>query len=188
MIVSRGLLGKTLRRRHIGKNDKKTGRFVSNKNLFSREKDRLLVLSESGELLFFTDLNKEELVKKLSWSKLANGYSACRINGKEVSAHRFFTNAPQGCVVDHINRNKKDNRLSNLRITNKSINAFNADRRINNKSGKTGVYFRKDTQKWAAEIKKDGKKYCLGCYEAFEKALKVRENAEVKLYGFKQQK
>ena len=174
--------------RIFGKRDKKTGRFAENKNFYLEKGNKIFVFLEDGKLLFFTDLNKRELVKSKSWSKHANGYAACRINGKEVAAHRFLINAPQGTIVDHINRNKKDNRLINLRITNKSVNAFNTNERINNKSGKTGVYYRGDTKKWTAEIKKDGHKYCLGCFDAFQKAVEARANAEVELYGFKQQR
>jgi hypothetical protein len=88
-------------------------------------------------------------------------------------------------VIDHINRNKKDNRLCNLRICDKSINAFNIGIKSNNTSGVTGVWFRKDTKKWVAEIKKNYKKISLGCYEKKEDAIKARKEAEIKIGGFK---
>jgi hypothetical protein len=56
-------------------------------------------------------------------------------------------------VVDHINKNKLDNRLSNLRITDKVINGHNKTKRQNTTSKYFGVRFTKN--KYQSEIKKD---------------------------------
>ena len=164
-----------------GQKDKITGKFVNNKNDWECV-DGLLYCYLNGELLFFTDVPE---LMKYSWGKYANGYSSSVINGKKIQAHRFISKPTGTEIVDHINRNKKDNRRSNLRNTNKSINSFNTDRRRNNKSGHTGVYYRNDTKRWTAEIIKDGLKICLGCYGKYEQAVNAREEAERKYYGNK---
>ena len=87
--------------------------------------------------------------------------------------------------MDHINRNKKDNRLANLRITNKSINAYNSKMRTDNTSGYKGVWYRKDTGKWVAEIRKDQKKIILGNFIDKQDAIRERKKAEVVYYGNK---
>ena len=89
-------------------------------------------------------------------------------------------------IVDHINRNKRDNRRENLRLANKSLNAFNSKIYKNNKSGVTGVYFRKDTKKWTAEIKVNYRKICLGCYETKEEAINARKKAEQKYINWEE--
>ena len=162
-----------------GERDKK-GRFKPNKNIFIKKDNLIYCYSNKNELLFFTD---NEKIIKYNWCKYSNVYCATKIKGKIIPVHRFLINPKENEVVDHINRNKKDNRMSNLRNTNKSINAFNTDIRINNHSGYTGVYYRNDTKKWTAEIKKDYKKIVLGCYEKIEDAIKARKNAEEEYYN-----
>ena len=48
----------------------------------------------------------------------------------------------------------------------------------NNKSGHTGVFQRKDTEKWTAQIRFKGKTHCLGCYDDKEDAISARIKAE----------
>lgn len=99
--------------------------------------------------------------------------------------HRYISGAQDGDIVDHINRDRKDNRPENLRLTDKSENAFNCGVRRSNKSGFTGVWFRNDTKRWSAEIKKDGRKISLGCYAEKEDAIAARQSAEELIYGYK---
>jgi hypothetical protein len=159
------------------------GRFTKCKNLFEIKDGLVYCYTEEGNLLFFTD---DARVIEHSWGKQANGYSSTQINGKQIPVHRFISNPKDNELVDHINRNKKDNRSCNLRNTSKSVNAFNCDIRRNNTSGRTGVRLRKDTHRWTAEIKKDRKKITLGCFETYEQAVEAREEAEKKYYGNKQ--
>lgn len=159
------------------------GRFISGSNIFEVKDGLIYCYTEKNELLFFTD---DTRVLDHIWGKAAKGYSSSRIDGDMVLAHRFISRPNANELVDHINRNKKDNRTTNLRNTDKSVNAFNCDIRRNNTSGKTGVYYRKDTHKWTAEIKKNYKKINLGSYQTYEEAVRAREEAEVKLYGDKQ--
>lgn len=158
------------------------GTFVKCGNKFKKVGSLIYCYSEDGELLFFTD---DKRVMEHSWGKNANGYYSSNINGKQTPLHRYIANPSPNEIVDHINRDKKDNRICNLRNTNKSVNAFNCGLRSTNKSGRTGVYLRKDTKRWQAEIKKDGRKILLGCYSTFEEAVKAREEAENTYYGNK---
>lgn len=145
-----------------------------------KEIDGIIYVYRGEEMLFFTD---DKRVVEHNWCKLANGYYSTHIDGKQIPAHRFISSPEDYELVDHINRNKKDNTLANLRNTNKSINAFNSKKRKNNKSGVAGVWFRKDTKKWCAEIKVNGTKITLGCFEEFSEAVKTREEAEEFYYG-----
>lgn len=159
----------------------KTGRFIRNKNTFKTIDGLIYCFNPDGELLFFTD---DKRVTSYSWGKLAKGYASAYINGKQFPVHRFVSKPKEDEIVDHINRNKKDNRRENLRNTNKSENAFNSKMRPSNTSGCTGVWLRSDTSRWAAEIKKDGRKINLGCFKTKDEAIKARKDAEVRLYGY----
>jgi hypothetical protein len=65
-----------------------------------------------------------------------------------------------------------------------SVQGFNQNTRCTNSSGRTGVYFDLQKEKWVARITKDRKGYYLGYFTNFEDAVKVREEAELKYYGF----
>ena len=156
------------------------GTFIPRQNRFEIVGDLVYCYEENGELLFFTD---DMRVMDFHWGRMANGYASSQIDGIQVSAHRFISKPRPDELVDHINRNKKDDRICNLRNTNKSMNAFNCAVRKNNKSGKTGVYFRRDTKRWCAEIRKDYKKIVLGCFDTYEEAVAARKKAERTYYG-----
>jgi hypothetical protein len=61
------------------------------------------------------------------WTKDKNGYlvSFCRKTKTSPKMHRLILNAKDGEIVDHINNKPNDNRRSNLRISNKSLNGLN---------------------------------------------------------------
>lgn len=65
--------------------------------------------------------------------------------------------------IDHINGNKLDNCISNLRVVTNQENSRNRKRNRNNTTGVTGVYFNKQNGKWVATIFVDGKLICLRC-------------------------
>lgn len=61
---------------------------------------------------------------------------------------------------------------------------YNRDKFSNNTSGKTGVYLRKESGKWRAKITVRGDTINLGDFFEFYDAVKAREEAELKYYGF----
>lgn len=64
------------------------------------------------------------------------------------------------------------------------MQSYNQRRRKSNKSGRTGVRRFRDYDKWVAEITVDYKTITLGYFEDFDLACFVREEAELKYYGF----
>lgn len=66
----------------------------------------------------------------------------------------------------------------------KNLNFYNTSLRENNTSGRTGVSYYEQTDKWAAYIGFEGKHIKLGYFVQFEDAVKAREIAEIKYYGF----
>lgn len=118
----------------------------------------------------------------------SQGYKIGRVGGRMVLAHRaawaYHFGAWPTENIDHINQDRTDNRISNLRDVPQSENAKNQRRRSNNTSGVTGVYWVSKRKKWAAAISLPGGKcVALGRYVTLEEAAAARKAAEVK-YGF----
>jgi len=159
------------------------GRFESIPNTYITTGELVECYNSRKELLFFSDIELFGLIASHNWCKSANGYAATKIADKIISAHRYILGAKHGQIIDHINRNKKDNRRCNLRFCSKSQNAYNSKVPSCNKSGHKGVWFRKDTNKWVSEIKINYKKISLGCYENIEDAKVAREKSEIQYGG-----
>lgn len=118
-----------------------------------------------------------------------NGYLSVRVDGVLYAAHRlawFYVNGtwPSG-HIDHINRNKLDNRISNLRVCNDLENGQNTNISKANKSGVTGVWFNPKVEKWHAQIMVNRKNLYLGRYQEKESAIKARKMAEEKYFPFR---
>lgn len=103
-------------------------------------------------------------------------------DGGIVHLHHLVYGKPSNKnVIDHINGDKLDSRLCNLREVSRSVNNFNQPERRHNTSGKTGV--RREGNKWIAQISKDRVNYNLGRFDTFKDAVEARECAERLLYG-----
>jgi len=84
--------------------------------------------------------------------------------------------------IDHINRIRSDNRISNLRLVTNSENGKNRKIHINNSSGHTGVNWSKRYSKWMARVKKGNKRVHLGYFENISDAVFAYEKASKELY------
>ncbi len=115
-------------------------------------------------------------------------YTRISFNDKPQLGHRLIYawhngEIGKGLVIDHINGDKKDNRIENLRAVSRSQNGQNRKKQSNNKSGVVGVSFAKQHKKWQARIKTNGKIKYLGFYTDKNEAIKARKEAEIK-YNF----
>ena len=105
------------------------------------------------------------------WSKTAYGYVSAMISGKTQLMHRYLLEAGDQ-EIDHINRNKLDNRLSNLRVTDRSNNCQNkAKRQILCHTDFIGVS-RLVSGRWTARIRKGDVRTYIGSFDtAIESAM-----------------
>lgn len=85
--------------------------------------------------------------------------------------------------MDHINRNRADNRLDNLREANHSESLCNQRVRKDSKSGFRGVVWNSQNGKWKAVVQKDGKRYFAGFFTDASTASKARDAAAKRLHG-----
>lgn len=113
------------------------------------------------------------------------GYATLCFNGRNYKAHRVAWLAHYGVwptkYIDHINGNRLDNRISNLRLATMSQNLANSVIHRNNKSGFKGVS-RIETR-FRAQIKKDGKVIYLGLFASALEAHEAYCEAAARLHG-----
>ena len=85
-----------------------------------------------------------------------DGYIRINIAGVTVGAHRLAFLYMDGYLpeqsVDHVNRNRADNRWANLREATQQCQMRNKSMMRNNSSGITGIYWCKVKRKWRVEI------------------------------------
>lgn len=127
------------------------------------------------------DLEEWERFKNYKWHLSIRGYLDAHIKGKTAFMHKILLPTKEGYVVDHINRNKLDNRKCNLRYATKKVNAINRSISSRNTSGRVGVSIKKNGR-FLAHIH-CGKDINLGTYSSFEQAEKAREKAEEKYFA-----
>lgn len=101
---------------------------------------------------------------------------------KLLQLHKLITNTNGDKIIDHINRDKKDNRKENLRVCTARENCINRGMLKNNTSGTMGVCFDKSRNKWTATIVINNKNKHLGRYENIEDAIIARLKAELKYF------
>lgn len=141
---------------------------------------------ETGVFSWSVDLSNGIQSGDTAGSINKDGYMLIGINRRLYYAHRLawlyiYGQFPKQCI-DHINRNKSDNRIANLRSVSHGGNSINRPIQSNNRSGITGVRFDKRRDKWVAEIKSNGKYVYLGVYNNKLEAAKKRRKAEIE-YG-----
>lgn len=116
-----------------------------------------------------------------------DGYRKGRIHRVLYRAHRVAWALHHGSWpaghIDHVNGDRSDNRIANLRDVDRSTNQRNMRTPSDNTSGRIGVWWNKANGKWIAEIRAAGEKKHLGSFAQFEDACKARENAE-QAYGY----
>ncbi|HEF7276356.1 TPA: HNH endonuclease, partial [Yersinia enterocolitica] len=79
---------------------------------------------------------------------------------------------------DHIDHNRVNNRLNNLRVVTNKQNNQNRTRPSNNTSGTIGVYWNKFSRKWHSIIVVDGKEKSIGYFDDINNAVTARKQAE----------
>jgi len=111
-------------------------------------------------------------------------YAQAWLDGAKIQIHKIITPSFKD-QVDHINHDRLDNRLSNLRSVTQAENGRNRSMSKANKSGHCGIreYKGRRASTWQAMIRNDNKQIHLGTFKTLAKAIAVRKAAEVEL-GF----
>lgn len=135
--------------------------------------------AETGEFIRIAERKVKKTGAELT------GYIRIQVNGKRHMAHRLvwlYIHGvwPLGCV-DHINGNRSDNRIENLRDVSPSVNSQNyRNIRRDNTTGFMGVSI--NGSGFQAVIRVNGKRYGLGTYKTAEQAHRVYVEAKRKMH------
>ncbi|MDH0519993.1 HNH endonuclease [Achromobacter xylosoxidans] len=116
-------------------------------------------------------------------AKDSAGYFIVDVNRRTYKAHRVIYalvcgEISSGLEIDHINGNCIDNRIENLRLVPRLLNARNRRLRRDNKSGFNGVCFDSESGKYVAYATVGGRQRKLGRYKTAEQAAKARQDVE----------
>jgi hypothetical protein len=115
-----------------------------------------------------------------------NGYKVISYKGKRYLAHRLIYVYFHGYLssnLDHINCNKLDNRIENLRKANHSQNAWNIGKTIRNKSGHKGICWRENKKHYEVTCQVNNKQYYLGVFKDIDLAVKTLHHFREKKLG-----
>jgi hypothetical protein len=119
-------------------------------------------------------------------SRMTTGYLRCTLDKRNYRVHQLAWLYVYGVwpqhQIDHINHDKADNRIANLRDVTCSMNNQNRRRQSRNASGFLGVSWSKDMRRWIAGIKVAGKTVNLGYFADKNDAIKARLTAERKYH------
>jgi len=115
----------------------------------------------------------------------SRGYLDVTLNGYKYRLHRIiwawhFDRPEIGMDIDHINKNKSDNRIENLRVVTRSQNLHNQVARRGNKGGCVGVCFVKSKGYWQVTFCVDYKQVYLGSKHDYFEACCLRKSYEAK--------
>jgi hypothetical protein len=117
------------------------------------------------------------LVKLSSVGKLKDIYV------HQLVASAFLSKVSDKEKVSHIDKNLKNNHISNLRYVNASEYKMGTELRSDNTSGIKGVSYHKGQNKWQAHIRLNYKLHHLGYFKNIEDAAKARKTAAKELFG-----
>ena len=157
-------------------------------NVIQKMEEKYIIDVENG-LIKHKNIN---FTRKIG-CKRPNGYIGFRFNYIDYRVNRIILTKFLGREIkpdykaDHINHNKSDNRISNLRELSNQENTQHQQLSSRNTSGFKGVCWNKDNKKWRAEIRLNNKTLHLGYFDTAELAYEAwkKKAQELNEKGFK---
>ncbi len=165
---------------------------VSKNYCFSKRIPSIIIEKDNYIIVIANNTGKEHIFPKYikcclenyAWNEDKSGHLHSTINNIRLRAYWFITGTPlKGYVVDHIDRNPRNNMPENLRIVTYKENSLNSNVKKTSESFFKGVSWHKHNQKWQAILWVDGKSIYLGQYDNIINAAKAYDNKKIQLYG-----
>ena len=128
---------------------------------------------QDGNLIWKKQLAYRGKIGSIAGSKRNDGYRQVGIENNDYLIHRLVFMYFHGCMpeyIDHIDGNRSNNSIENLRECTNQQNSFNARMSKNNTSGIKGVSWDKSRQKWQAKCMINSKTIHLGRFDNLEQA------------------
>lgn len=145
--------------------------------------------SPMGKLYWLKTLGNRAIVLDEAGSLHPEGYFRVRVKGIDYPVHRIVyamrhdIKLSVDIQIDHVNGNKSDNRITNLRIATNSENQRNQGTKTNSTSEFKGVHLRTGCIRWIAQISHNGEKIYLGSHCTPEQAAIAYNEAAKRLHG-----
>jgi hypothetical protein len=143
-----------------------------------------VIRHSDGAVVARTWVDDEDFAYLSQWTwRLSGGYAKRTEAGKTLGLHNLVAERAgmdMSKEIDHISRIQLDNRRSNLRPATRQEQNRNQGKSKNNKSGVKGVSWNKNTNRWRATIRINGRQLHLGLFDDLENAARAREAAELK--------
>lgn len=153
----------------------------TSKNIYFVHDDGTAEL-RSGDAHILLDAADVELAAQYQWTVGTHGYATHGAGKNQILLHRLLMGLTGAETVDHINRNKLDNRRSNLRVCTMAQNSMNKDRLDYGQNPYKGICKTRQGT-WQAQITHKGNQIYLGCYHDPVDAAKAYDTAARRLYG-----
>lgn len=131
---------------------------------------------KDGTLFWKVSTNRRIKQDSAAGSTQKDGYVRIKIDGVNYYAHRIVFALHHGYMpecVDHIDGNRSNNKIENLREANVTLNNWNKKIRSDSKSGHKGVWWHKQSGMWEAVCKVNKKQTTVGRFEKIEDAIEA---------------
>lgn len=140
-------------------------------------KEHLSFNFETGEIKWakypkkYNKTNKPVIAGSVHYS----GYRLISLMNKQYMAHRliwavYYGGWPNG-FIDHVDMNKSNNSIHNLRIATRNQNGYNILAKKISSSGYKNVQWDKETSKWRVRVRVNGKRHHIGRFENKDDAI-----------------
>lgn len=143
------------------------------KQLFTYREDGFLIRNRTGKAVVCSPSKNHR-------------YLRISIKGKAYYLHRIIFLLVNGyfpCGVDHIDGDRFNNKIENLRDANQSQNCLNRTVHKNNKTGHKNIHWQKNMSKWCVKITINQKSTIVGYFEDIELADLVASEYRAKYHG-----
>lgn len=153
-----------------------------------QEEFRKLKLNENYSVSNLGNVRNDKTGQLLKQYKNKGGYLSVSIPNKNYRVHRlvgfaFIPNPENKPCIDHIDNNRSNNNLNNLRWVTHTENNCNMSVPKKNKIGVKGVYWNKIENLWEAKITYKKWDYHLGFHRTKEEAIEARQKKANELFG-----
>ena len=159
---------------------------MSNKLTQKRAIELFSYNRKTGKLTNRIQRNNRNKIGDLAGTLKEDGYRRVEVDGMRIYAHHIVWLIVHGKLptksVDHINNERGDNRIKNLREATQSEQQKNHTITAANTSGANGTELMA-SGRWRAQIKVDGKSIQVGTYDTQKEAVAARKKADA-THGF----
>jgi hypothetical protein len=140
-----------------------------------------------GRIYWKINTNKSKnFVGKEAGCRTSNSYGSVNLDGVQYCIHKVIFCMVHGTMpdqVDHIDGNRQNHRIENLRPASNAENGMNKPAQSNNKTGIKNVCWNSTHRKWAVQVQAYGRRVFSKLFDSLELAELAAEEARNKYHG-----